>query len=350
MDDLLLQPSLRGDARMEALARLIARLSNLPAAIPVVNLFDLVDASALPSLGEQFHVMGLEGWNAAISDTARRDLLKQAIRLHRHKGTPWAVRHALETALSLPTDLREWFSYEGRPFFFRVGVDVTGAVFGPESGTHALELILEYKNVRSWLEYLETRSTHELPVHTGLAGAGRTLVSTRLYFPMPEPVRLPVHTGLAGFNRTRVASRLYFPLPEAAPLSEHTGLAGAGRTMASTRLYFPMPEAVPLPMRSGLPGFSRTRWGTRLVFPTPEPVGTAMRSALAGAGRTRTESRLWHPVPGAVRLSARPAVACFVKTRSRVMAAWPAPHPVPLRGTAVLASQSYTRSSVCPKI
>ena len=247
--------------------------------------------ATLDYLAWQLHV---EGYEAAVSVQAKRELISSSLLLHRRRGTPWAVRHALETALRLPTSISQWFEYQGKPYFFRVRMDVTGAIYDEASANNAVRLIYDYKNVRSWLDHIETFSTHPLP--------------------------------------------------------EHTGLAGAGRTMASTRLYFPMPEAVPLPMRTGLPAFSRTRWGTRLVFPTPEPVGTAMRSALAGAGRTRTESRLWHPVPRAVRLSARPAVACFVKTRSRVMAAWPAPHPVPLRGTAVLASQSYTRSSVCPKI
>ena len=61
--DDLLQPSLRGDVRMEALARLAARISALPVSTPLVNLFDLVDASALPALGEQFHILG---WRAGI--------------------------------------------------------------------------------------------------------------------------------------------------------------------------------------------------------------------------------------------------------------------------------------------
>ena len=105
--DNLLQPPLQGDARMEALARLIARLSALPADVPLVNLFDLVDASALASLGEQFHVMGVEGWNLASTEAARRALLKKAIELHRHKGTPWAVEEALRATGFAGAEVRE---------------------------------------------------------------------------------------------------------------------------------------------------------------------------------------------------------------------------------------------------
>lgn len=128
--DDLLQPSLRGDVRMEALARLAARISALPVSTPLVNLFDLVDASALPALGEQFHILGVEGWNLAGTEAARRALLKRAIELHRHKGTPWAVR--------------------------------------------------------SWLECLETFTRRPLPIAVATAGVMRTLNRVRLHFP-PEP-------------------------------------------------------------------------------------------------------------------------------------------------------------------
>ena len=71
MNDPLLQPPLQNDARMEALARLIARLSVLPTERPLVNLADTVAASALSALGEQFHIMGDEGWNYARTEAER---------------------------------------------------------------------------------------------------------------------------------------------------------------------------------------------------------------------------------------------------------------------------------------
>ncbi len=210
-DDFLLQPSLRGDARMEALARLIARLSKLPVDTPIVNLIDLVDASALASLGEQFHVMGVEGWNAAATDAARRKLLKKAVELHRHKGTPWAVAHALETALALPAEISEWFDYGGEPYFFRVGLDVTGAYFGPETGRDAFRLIFAWKNVRSWLEYLKTESRTPLEERVGVGLRSRTLSRSFMYFAPPEPPVMcrRIGLGLGGVSGTRL--RLYFP-------------------------------------------------------------------------------------------------------------------------------------------
>ncbi len=206
-EGVLLQPSLQGDARMEALARLIARLSGLPVNVPLVNLFDMVDASALPSLGEQFHVMGAEGWNLAGTEEARRALLKKAIELHRHKGTPWAVRHALETVLERPVNVREWFEYEGKPFFFRVRLNVGGGL-DENALKGVFRLIYENKNVRSWLEQLETETVISLPESVGVGLAGRTATRPRLWFPQPAPssLRRRVGLGVSHITRFRLAN------------------------------------------------------------------------------------------------------------------------------------------------
>ncbi|MGK0657664.1 phage tail protein [Methylococcus sp. S2T] len=82
----LLQPSLR-DARGLALDALIERISRLDQSALLVYLVDQADSSALPHLADQFHVMGLEGWDTVSTDTERRALIKSAIAYHRLKGT-----------------------------------------------------------------------------------------------------------------------------------------------------------------------------------------------------------------------------------------------------------------------
>ena len=217
----LLQPSLQGDGRMENLARLIARLSALPVSVSIVNLFDRVDASALASLAEQFHVMGDEGWNLAGTESARRALLKRAIELHRHKGTPWAVRTALETALPTEATIREWFAYGGDPFFFRVRLDVSDLGLDEAGMTSAVRLIFDYKNVRSWLECLETFTRRPLPIAIATAGVMRTLNRVRLHFP-PEPAA-PARPRIAVTSLIRSRCRLRpFTPPRPVP-------AGRGR-------------------------------------------------------------------------------------------------------------------------
>lgn len=232
--DELLQPSLQGDSRMENLARLIAGLSALPVSVPIVNLFDLVDASALASLAEQFHVMGDEGWNLAGTEAARRALLKEAIELHRHKGTRWAVRHALEVVLARSVIVREWFEYEGKPFFFRVRFDVGGGL-EENALNEVFRLIYENKNVRSWLEQLETETVIPLPEHVGTGLVGRTTTCSTLWFLEPPPSPLVEHAGVGLAGRTATRPRLWFQPPPPEPVSRWKGAVAAHVTSSRLR-------------------------------------------------------------------------------------------------------------------
>lgn len=92
----LLPPSLAGDPSMRALEALMDRLLDLDLMPSLVYDFEHVAESALPHLGEQFHVMGAEGWSLAAGETQRRALLARAVALHRHKGTPWSIREAVK--------------------------------------------------------------------------------------------------------------------------------------------------------------------------------------------------------------------------------------------------------------
>lgn len=88
-------PILAQDPTFGPLAQLTERLTGLDMTRLLIYLVDLVEDDALPYLGEQFHIMGGEGWDFAADDAARRALIKSAIELHRYKGTPWAIKQAL---------------------------------------------------------------------------------------------------------------------------------------------------------------------------------------------------------------------------------------------------------------
>ena len=90
-DALLLPPPLAGDERFQALGQLAARISDIDLSPLLVYLVDTVNASALPNLAEQLHILG-EGWQFARNDAERRRMIKRAVELHRYKGTPWAIR------------------------------------------------------------------------------------------------------------------------------------------------------------------------------------------------------------------------------------------------------------------
>jgi phage tail P2-like protein len=60
----------------------------------MVYLVDCVDSSALPWLAKQFDVDGFRGFDQCYTEAQQRNLIKNAIELHRHIGTIYAIRKA----------------------------------------------------------------------------------------------------------------------------------------------------------------------------------------------------------------------------------------------------------------
>lgn len=133
---------------------------------PLMWLFlDTCDEKLLPLLASAFHIEGLEGWSFAKTDTEKRNLLKQAILIHRYKGTKAALKRVLKV-LNVNGKIKEWFEYDGRPMYFKVLLEVFDKPLTLETETQLIQLIYEFKNVRSKLESIEMYLTSTTNVYT----------------------------------------------------------------------------------------------------------------------------------------------------------------------------------------
>ncbi|WP_043617823.1 phage tail protein I [Chromobacterium violaceum] len=164
---------LAGDRRLSPLAELSRRLQRIDLAPFLVYLVDQVEADFLPLLAEQLHVAGDEGWQLAAGEAQRRDLIKQAIELHRYKGTRWALQRVLAT-LGLDGRISEWFEYQGRPFHFKVDLDLSGRGLGEATYRALRQMLDQYRNARSRLESLDLRVElrERLPVVAAVSAGG----------------------------------------------------------------------------------------------------------------------------------------------------------------------------------
>ncbi len=97
-DDALAPDVLALDARFGPLATATQRLSALPLDGLLTYLVDATPAAFLPELGQQLHIMPMEGWQFARSADECRALIRASIGLHKKKGTPWALRRMLAVA------------------------------------------------------------------------------------------------------------------------------------------------------------------------------------------------------------------------------------------------------------
>ncbi|WP_165009743.1 phage tail protein [Neisseria yangbaofengii] len=80
------------DQRYKMLADLGLRLSEADTAKLMPRLIHLVAPEHLELLAESRSILGADGYWLAESDQMKRRLIKGAYELHRHKGTPWAIR------------------------------------------------------------------------------------------------------------------------------------------------------------------------------------------------------------------------------------------------------------------
>ena len=81
----------------------------------------------------------------------KRNIVQNAIEIHRKKGTKFALLRVLEL-LNMDGNVEEWFEYDGDPFNFKMEVDVSERGISEQSYILLEKLIGTYKNGRSWLE------------------------------------------------------------------------------------------------------------------------------------------------------------------------------------------------------
>lgn len=83
------------DPTYTALADLSKRIETLDISQIMTTLVDLLGDEVLPLLAEKWSVTGYDGEILADSEHSKRALIKSAVDLHRHKGTPYAIREVL---------------------------------------------------------------------------------------------------------------------------------------------------------------------------------------------------------------------------------------------------------------
>lgn len=149
------------DISSKVFDELFARFQDLDTEVLLVYLIDSVNESALVHLAEQFHIMGNEGWLQTKTTIEKRELIKNAIELHRYKGTKYALIKVLNS-LNINGEIQEWFEYEGEPFHFKVNIFLQNFAYNQKVFESLKKMIEEYKNVRSVLEEISIESQFDM--------------------------------------------------------------------------------------------------------------------------------------------------------------------------------------------
>ena len=122
---------------------------------PIAGLWD---ASLCPEhlLSYLAWAFSVEVWDSAWPENQKRQVLVDAVQVHRAKGTIGSVRRALG-GIGFEAEIAEWFDYGGEPHTFRIdayGDDVFAAGMSIDSRTLALvtSILVNLKPQRSHFE------------------------------------------------------------------------------------------------------------------------------------------------------------------------------------------------------
>jgi len=77
-------------------------------------------------------------------------LIKRSVFSHFNKGTVGGIKEICEILFSGNVEIIEWFKYGGNPGYFKVNTD--GNLSDYEGYKKIIEVVEQYKNIRSWLE------------------------------------------------------------------------------------------------------------------------------------------------------------------------------------------------------
>ena len=192
--------ALRGDQPSAALADVTARLlARRPEEIERLRIYpaiDRLDEGLLDILAYDFKV---DWWDANYSLEEKRRTLKDSWRVHKLLGTKAAVEMAI-SAIYPQTTVQEWFEYGGRPYHFKLQLDLTGTFWTEERPRRILERVNFYKSLRSHVDGLEYTRYPAQPARLHVGGAGGILSTMGI----PQDTDLPearpsaVHAGGTG--------------------------------------------------------------------------------------------------------------------------------------------------------
>jgi len=149
----------------------------------IYSRIDELDNDQLDNLAWQWNIGYFEGYNFAETLADKRILIKQAIQMHWHKGTKWALE-SVPVFLGMPAFVIEWFDSDilgthMEPYEFDIAIDTGVRGARPTIQDDIRNLINNLKNVRSYLRHVILMETWHVTAYYAVQGAGIGLGAIR---------------------------------------------------------------------------------------------------------------------------------------------------------------------------
>lgn len=161
---------LRENQSIAALGGVTAEeLAKRPEEIGRLALYSRIDELPEDLLDILAYDFKVDWWDPDYSLEEKRRIFKSSWYVHKHLGTKAAVETALR-AIYPKAEVQEWFEYGGKPYFFRLNIDLTGEQSDAARPWRVLERVEFYKSLRSHVD--EIVFNFVLPAYTLHVGGG----------------------------------------------------------------------------------------------------------------------------------------------------------------------------------
>ena len=125
----------------------------------IYSRIDYLDSNILDELAFQMHA---DWYDSTASNEIKRNLIKNALKVHRYRGTPYAVEQVVQDYFG-DGYVEEWFEYDGNPYMFRV-VTSNASVTSELANQFAMA-VNSVKNIRSHLEEIIINISGEMDLY-----------------------------------------------------------------------------------------------------------------------------------------------------------------------------------------
>lgn len=143
---------LRENQSIAALGDVTAEeLAKRPGEIGRLSLYPRIDELPEDMLDILAYDFKVDWWDPEYSLEEKRRIFKESWYVHKHLGTRAAVETALR-AIYPKAEVQEWFQYGGKPYFFRLSIDLTGELSDAARPWRVMERVNFYKSLRSHVD------------------------------------------------------------------------------------------------------------------------------------------------------------------------------------------------------
>lgn len=285
--------ALQRDPSVVALAEAVAEaLAMRPIEIDRLRIYSQIDLLDEPLLDILAHDYKVDWWDADYTIDEKRRTLKDSWRVHKLLGTKAAVETAI-SAIYPRTTVQEWFEYGGKPYHFRLNINITNDSIDSAKQRRVLERLNFYKSLRSHNDGVTYFVEAAPAIAKAVSVAAGLTETTHVPLVVPVPIIRPAicaRTGAITGLWESAAVRLDIPTPTIRPeVKARAGVTTGLREVFAAAVDIPTPAIRPkIKARVGVATGLWEVFGAAIDIPIPtiqRPV-VARARALAGLGET----------------------------------------------------------------